>query len=392
MRNKINKFSVWFLLALLPAFSFAQSGSILRGDTYLSNALFNTLMVVIILLLILIVALTEALKNIAKSDYLLKESSEKKDNSGAKTLGIILLSGLAFSANAEGAVSHANDWKIGGLDMFTFYFMVGIIILELIFLVTLFMTIQYLLKKHGVKEAVAQKSKVIAFINKLNAAVEVENEEEIMLSHNYDGIKELDNDLPPWWKYGFYLTVVVAFLYMIHYHVTKTGDLQAAEYNNEMAKAKADVAEYMKNAASNVDETTVKMLGESDIASGKQIFMSTCAVCHGKLGEGGVGANLTDGYWLHGGSLNDIFKSVKYGWTDKGMKSWKEDLSPMQIAQVSSYIKTLMGTNPPNPKAPQGDLYKEEAAPSDSLNIAADSTKLNLKIDTLNKMVQETKK
>ena len=391
MRNKINKHAWFLLLILLPAYNFAESGSILRGDTCFSNALFNTLLAVIILLLILAVALTQALKNIAQSDYLTKENEEKKDNTGLKTGAILLLTGFAYSANAEETLSKPNDWLIGGLDMFTFYFMVTIITIEVIFIVSLFMTMQYLLRKQGAKEVVAQKSKVISILEKLNASVEIENEEEIMLSHNYDGIKELDNDLPPWWKYGFYLTIVVAFIYLTHYHILHTGDLQGAEYNNEMQKAKADIAEYMKNAASNVDESSVKMLGEADIQSGKQIFVSTCSTCHGKFGEGGVGANLTDDYWIHGGSINDIFKTVKYGWPDKGMKSWKEDLSPMQIAQVSSYVKTLRGTNPPNPKAPQGDLYKEAAAANDSLKVGSDSTKTNLINDTIKKVVQETK-
>ncbi|HRD39869.1 MAG TPA: c-type cytochrome, partial [Bacteroidia bacterium] len=153
---------------------------------------------------------------------------------------------------------------------------------------------------------------------------------------------------------------MVAVFYLIHYHISGTGDLQEAEYNMEIAKAKAEVEAYMKTAANNVDETTVKMLdGASDLESGKQVYQANCAACHGKLGEGGVGPNFADEYWIHGGSIQDIFKTVKYGFADKGMKAWKEDLSPMQIAQVTSFIRTLKGTNPPNGKAPQGDLYKE---------------------------------
>jgi len=117
----------------------------------------------------------------------------------------------------------------------------------------------------------------------------------------------------------------------------------------------------MKKSANNVDETTVKLLSDNaNLAVGKDLFMASCTACHGKLGEGTVGPNLTDDYWLHGGGLKDVFKSIKYGWPDKGMKSWKEDFSPMQIAQLTSYIKTLKGTNPPKAKEKQGDLYTEE--------------------------------
>ena len=214
------------------------------------------------------------------------------------------------------------------------------------------------------------------------------------MDHDYDGIKELDNDLPPWWKYGFYLTIVVAFLYMIHYHISGTGDLQAVEYNKEMAKAKAEIAEYMKTAANNVDENTVKLLDNpADIENGKQVYTANCAACHGKLGEGGVGPNFADEYWIHGGSVQDIFKTIKYGFADKGMKSWKEDLSPMQIAQVTSYIRTLKGTNPPNGKAPQGDLYTESGVvASDSTAVVNDSLKVVVPADSMAKPATEPKK
>ena len=218
----------------------------------------------------------------------------------------------------------------------------------------------------------------------LTDAVAVEEEESIMLDHDYDGIRELDNNLPPWWKYGFYLTIVVAVIYLINFHVLGTGDLQLKEYEKEITKAKLEVDEFMKNSASNVDENTVKLLTESsDIEAGKAVFIANCAACHGQLGEGTVGPNFADDYWIHGGSVQDIFKSIKYGWVEKGMKSWKEDLSPMQISQVTSFIKSLRGTNPPNAKAPQGDLYVEGgAAPvSDSTAVAGDS--LNVHVDSL---------
>ena len=221
----------------------------------------------------------------------------------------------------------------------------------------------------------------------LTDAVAIEEEDSIMLDHDYDGIKELDNNLPPWWKYGFYLTIVTGVIYLLHFHVFKTGDLQGKEYDNAIAQAKIEVDEFMKTSANNVDENTVKVLTEaSDITAGKDLFIANCVACHGKGGEGTVGPNLTDEYWIHGGSIKDLFKTLKYGWVEKGMKSWKDDLSPIQMAQVSSYIRTLKGTNPPNPKAPQGDLYSEAGvAPlNDSTIIKNDSLNINIKADSVN--------
>ena len=142
------------------------------------------------------------------------------------------------------------------------------------------------------------------------------------------------------------------------------------------SKVMGEIAEFMKTSANNVDESTVKMLTDpSDLNTGKDIFISTCAACHGKFGEGTVGPNLTDEYWLHGGGVKDIFKTIKYGWPDKGMKSWKEDFSPVQIAQLTSYIRTLKGSNPPKPKDMQGELYIEKDIQADSTSVTTDSTK-----------------
>jgi cytochrome c oxidase cbb3-type subunit 3 len=192
-------------------------------------------------------------------------------------------------------------------------------------------------------------------------AVPVEREEDILLDHDYDGIKELDNALPPWWKYGFYFTIAVAALYILRYHVWKTGPDPQQEYDQEMRVAAAQIEEYRKKAGDMVDEKTVTMADATGIAEGDKIFHSNCFACHGGKGEGGVGPNLTDSYWLHGGSINDVFKTIKFGVPEKGMQAWEKTYSPAQIKNLASYIKTLAGTNPPNAKAPQGDLFQEAA-------------------------------
>jgi cytochrome c oxidase cbb3-type subunit 3 len=235
-----------------------------------------------------------------------------------------------------------------------------------------------LLKKEIVEKAVVSGlPKVeVSFLEKMNASVAIEDEKDILLDHNYDGIQELDNNLPPWWKYGFYVTIVFAFVYLINYHVLKSGDLQTAEYNKSMEAAHEAKEAYQKKSANSVTENNVKMITDQhELLEASAIFKENCVVCHGKLGEGGVGPNLTDEYWLHGGSIKDIFTTIKYGWPDKGMKSWQADLTPLKINELASYLKTLVGTNPPNGKAPQGDLYTEKATVSND-SIKTDSAKV----------------
>ncbi|WP_205573277.1 cbb3-type cytochrome c oxidase N-terminal domain-containing protein [Flavisolibacter nicotianae] len=202
-------------------------------------------------------------------------------------------------------------------------------------------------------------------------AIPLEKEADHLLDHDYDGIRELDNSLPPWWKYGFYVTIGVAIFYLFRFHVWNTGPTPEQEYQKEMAVAAKQIEEYRKKAGDIVDEKTVTMADAKGIAEGQKIFQSNCFACHGAKGEGGVGPNLTDSYWLHGGTINDVFKTIKYGVPDKGMQAWEKTYSPSQIKALASYIKSLAGTNPPNAKAPQGDPFDEKnngpkAAPKDS--------------------------
>lgn len=229
-----------------------------------------------------------------------------------------------------------------------------------------------------------EKPSVFSRLNTwLSDSVPVEKEADVLLDHNYDGIKELDNNLPPWWKYGFYITILFAFLYMAHYHVVGSGNVQVDEYNKQLADAEIAKQEYLKMTAAQVDENTAAFLAEaSDLGEGKKIFMDKCKVCHGAGGEGSVGPNLTDDYWIHGGDIKDVFKLVKYGFPSKGMLAWQGQLSPVQIQQVSSFVKSLHGTNPANPKAPQGELYKEnisngatvDSTQTDSMSVENPST------------------
>jgi cytochrome c oxidase cbb3-type subunit 3 len=206
------------------------------------------------------------------------------------------------------------------------------------------------------------ESAIESITSSLTDAVPLEKEEEILLDHEYDGIRELDNNLPPWWKYLFYLTIVFSVIYLMYYHVLGYGDLMIEEYQKEMAQAEKEKQEMMKLMANSIDETNVTLLtDEAAIKEGKDIFMANCAACHGQKGEGVVGPNLTDAYWIHGGGIKNVFKTIKYGVPAKGMIAWETQLSPSQIQKVASYVLTLQGTNPPNGKAPEGEIWKDNS-------------------------------
>ena len=173
------------------------------------------------------------------------------------------------------------------------------------------------------------------------------------LGHDYDGITEFDNDLPPWWKYGFAFTIVFAIGYMGYYHVAKAGQLQTAEYESEMQQATLLVSAEADDP--NKLTTYAALTAPADLGAGKSIFTTNCAPCHGASAEGKVGPNLTDEFWLHGGEINHVYKTIKFGITSKGMVAWKGKLAGKQILQVSSYIRSLQGSKPANPKPPQGE-------------------------------------
>jgi len=243
---------------------------------------------------------------------------------------------------------------------------------ELLVIIWMLMKIRSLLSELSDEPKVEKKRRVQLpqLFDNLNASVAMEREADIMLDHNYDGIRELDNELPPWWVYSFYLSIIWSVLYLGYYFLG-SGPSSIDEYNTEVEIAKIEVEAYNKKNASNVDENNIKLADATGVLEGKDIFKNNCAACHGNVGEGGVGPNLIDNYWIHGGSLNEVFKTVKYGWPAKGMKSWETDLSAVQIRNVVGYIHSLNGTNPPNPKSPQGDLLKiEGAAKTDSTTVA----------------------
>lgn len=192
----------------------------------------------------------------------------------------------------------------------------------------------------------------------LNDSVPVDREKEVMTDHEYDGIKELDNNLPPWWLYGFYLTIVFSVVYMLHYHVLGTGPSSAQEYEAELVAAEEAKAAYLAEMGEVIDENTVVRISDIErLAKAEVAFIEKCAPCHTPSGGGSVGPNLTDEYWVHGGSINDIFRTIKYGVPEKGMIPWQGILTPEEMQAIASWIMDLQGTNPEGGLPPQGDLY-----------------------------------
>ena len=194
---------------------------------------------------------------------------------------------------------------------------------------------------------------------KLLSLKPLEKEEELVIPHAYDGIQELNNPVPTWFNVLFYGTLIFAVGYLYYYHVGEYGPKQDQEYENEMVQAATDKRAFLAHSGEKYDESSVKV-DQGLILNGKTVFMTNCAPCHGAQGQGEVGPNLTDEFWLHGGSINAIFKTIKYGVPDKGMVSWEKNLSAKNIAELSNYIHSLKGTNPSNAKAPQGELYTDE--------------------------------
>lgn len=272
------------------------------------------------------------------------------------------------------AVANAQDAEVSFLERATAQEMLLLFALGLMVFITLAVLVVAVYTLNIMKMVIAkeQKAKGIApekaeelswwtrFDRSVTDAIPLEKEHTILLDHNYDGIRELDNHLPPWWKWLFYISIGWSAVYLFVYHVAGTMPLQEQEYNTAVAEAKQAVqAKLASGTVELIDESSVAFSDEASVlANGKTLYKRNCAVCHQEDGGGLVGPNLTDDYWLHGGSMSDIFKVIKYGVPQKGMIAWESQLTPSDIRDVSSYIITMRGTTPAVAKEPQGTLYK----------------------------------
>jgi len=241
----------------------------------------------------------------------------------------------------------------------TYYETVAIVLLLIIFIALL--SIIYFESKE--KPLQKRESIFARFRQFITRSAPIEKESEIMFEHAYDGIRELDNKVPPWFSWLFYITIIFAVYYMLDYHVFETGKLMYDEYNEEMSLASFEMEKLKKSGALLNEDNVTELTEAAALESGKTIFNNNCIACHAADGGGMVGPNLTDDYWIHGGGIKNIFKVIKYGVPEKGMISWQTQLNASQIQQVASFILSLHGTKPAAPKNPEGDLWQEPEEP-----------------------------
>ena len=323
--------------------------------------MFYGLIIGIVVLLLAIAMIAGATKSLLNSKQFQESLAKKHQEGGGKLLSVILLLGLSIwpmigsAAETTATTDHPKElWiHVGNAEIWALLTINFILFGVVVYLKWLFNKFYYMVYPRKIK---AKKERLKKAKIALTAAVPIEEEDKILLSHEYDGIRELDNRLPPWWVWGFYLTIVFAVAYLFHYHLLKTGDSQEEAYKKEMSMAQKEIDAYLKSQAMNVDETNATLLTDpADIGSGEDIFEQNCTICH-KDGRGDIGPNLTDEYWLYGNDIKDLFKTIKNG-TSNGMPDHASKLNPIQIQQVASFVLSLKYIEG---KAPQGEKLSKK--------------------------------
>lgn len=299
------------------------------------------------------------LRNLLKSDAFIEQLKKKKNSDLIKTIMLLLtttLPGLLYS-QAEGTTS--TDLFDIGYEEVMMMAVINVVLIGVILFIRKLIKDMLEIIRPAEEKVVEPEVEIISKISHaLTDWVPMEEEHTILMDHDYDGIQELDNNLPPWWKWGFYLSIFIAVVYLLNYHVLGISDLQIEAYHKDVAQAELDVTAYLESMALNVDETSVVMLKDAAaLANGKNIYIKNCAVCHLDDGGGQVGPNFTDDHWIYGPDIKTMFSIVKYG-AKNGMTSWKEKLTPVEMQEVSSYIRTLHGTVPAIAKEPQGTFME----------------------------------
>lgn len=381
MRNKLKYITGLFFLLIISGNQIAWAGGP-PAPSPLNNPTAILLLVLMIILLFVIGILANVL--IGTADLKLKKRKKTTDTKNV-TFSFLLLLLLSLSPavfaqadeNSEATTKVAQT--IGGMSVSTFYIMASVIFLELFIIIILLINIKFLIKgenekltdeKEPTPKNLKARQNKLSWWARFNKLKPVSEESDLDVGHDYDGIRELNNRLPPWWLYGFYVSIIFAVVYLWRFHIAHTGPSSIQEYQASVAKAELKTQEFLKEKGEAMDENSVTVLtNPTDIAAGKAIFIKSCAVCHKEDGGGMVGPNLTDDYWMHGHDIKNIFKTIRYG--INAMPQWQNTYSNKEIAQVSSFVKTLHNTNPPGAKAAEGSLEKENTsapAPADSTN------------------------
>ncbi len=362
------------ITAALPAIAlFAQSAPAPMGASAfeVSNSLIYALVTLAVMQAIFIVSLAGIMRTLGGPGGWIKKLVDKRTGRAAALLPLAL---LTLPANAQAYTGGNKDlsnyelfWLLVVVNLFLF-----IILMVQLRLVRSLTSVVTSAAEEPVVAVTAGPSWLDNVLMKLTRRATVEEEKDLELHHDYDGIKELDNVLPPWWLWLFYGTIIWGVVYVVNVHVINIWPDSVSEYETEMVQAKADIDAYLATLTTTVDENTVTFSDDAGtLASGRELFTTFCTACHGADGAGSetsVGPNLTDAHWLHGGGIKNVFKTIKYGVPEKGMISWKTQLQPVEIRAISCYIMTLEGKGGATQKAPQGEVWKEEgaSAPTDS--------------------------
>jgi cytochrome c oxidase cbb3-type subunit 3 len=297
---------------------------------------------------------------------------------------LILMPLVSFGQTAAPKDFWADPFNSPLMPLYAVTFLVFITIILVIVVAIMMLRVLNLMVKKAAEEKAAREGRTYVpelslwdkFWQDFNASVPLEKEKSIDLGHDYDGIRELDNHLPPWWKGLFWGCIIWGAIYMVMYHVTFSLPLSTEEYDNQVAEAEAaKKALLASQPAAVIDENTLVYDANAEfIEKGKAVFTgNNCQSCHRDDGGGNtIGPNLTDNFWIHGGSIKNVFVTIKNGVVEKGMPAWGKVMSPQDVRNVTFYVMSLRGSNPPNGKAPQGTEYiPEEPKPKPDTLITA---------------------
>ncbi len=377
----INKFSLSIATVLSALAATAQTTGTPPASKLIAFDVNTVLAITVAVLLLVIILMAFMLKSsidLYRDDHLQARRAAKANKTGILVI-LFLLAGMGtVYAQATGDAAAAETLAAPPLTAYQFNSKMITTILIIAMAIEVFV-IFYLLKwikfftgiqafeerrrvAAGEDPDLVKKGGFKSWWAKINKFRSMREESDLETGHEYDGIKELDNATPPWFTWSFLATIVFGIIYIWYYNTT--GLSQEEEYARAVEIADREMQAVMASQANSVDENTVTMLDDAGIAAGKDIFIANCAACHTATGAGGIGPNLTDAYTLHGGTINDIFKTVKYGVVDKGMQAWNTMLSPTQIAEVSSFIVSIQGTNVEGGKEPQGEPFERTDAQS----------------------------
>lgn len=348
------------------------SGSTVFVPDYERNlTIFYVMLGLVFLLLLSILVVSNSTSALIKSDAFKQKILDIKQSKGKNLGGLALLvlfvgstgNASALSTTVPEMAKKDNLWLyVENSDLYTLLIIALVLVGVLLHMIRMFYGVLKVINpetKVSLTERVsARKKKQSSLTRILTGAIPVEEEHKIDLGHDYDGIRELDNPMPPWWLAGFFISIVFAVIYMFHYHVLGTGDLQEAEYAKVMERENAKVQEYLKAQAMDVTEDNVTLMTENDdLMKGKSLFVNNCAVCHKEDGRGEAGPNLTDDYWIYGGDIKDVFRVIKKG-APNGMPEHQSKFNPIQIQQVSSYVLSMDYVSPEQGGKPaEGDYY-----------------------------------